>query len=116
MHCYYEQGDLHPNPGPSFNSSSTLHDFSNGSFSNINFLNLANHLFFVHYNAPKLDILAAELMDFDILAFSKTWLSRATQNDDLIIESFNQPKRKDRVGDSHGGVIRQRLPLLQTSC
>ena len=44
-------------------------------------------------------------MDFDILAFSETWLSRGTQNDDLMAESFSQPERKDRVGDNHGGVI-----------
>ena len=44
-------------------------------------------------------------MEFDILAFSKTLLSRATQNDDLTIESFSQPERKDRVDASHGGDI-----------
>lgn len=44
-------------------------------------------------------------LNFDILAFSETWLTLATQNDELMVESFSQPKRKDRVGDSHGGVI-----------
>ena len=102
-------GDVHPNPGPSSNSSSTSLNTSIASSSNINFLNLANHLSFVHYNvqslAPKLDILATELMDFDILAFSETWLSPTTKSDDLMIDSFSKPERKDRVGDSHGGVI-----------
>ena len=101
-------GDVHSSRGPSSNSSSTLHDFSNGSSSNINFLSLATiypSFIIMSSLAPKLDIPAAELMDFDIPAFSETWLSKATQNDDLTIESFSQPERKDRVGDRHGGVI-----------
>ena len=64
---------------------------------------------FVHYNvqslATKLDTLAAELYDFDILAFSETWLSETSSTHDLMIESFSKPERKDRVGDRHGGVI-----------
>ena len=104
-----QAGDVHPNPGPSSNSSS-MHDLSTASsVLNIDFSSLANHLSFVHYNvqslAPKLDTLAAELMDFDILAFSETWLNESTLSEDLLIESFSQPERKDRVGDRHGGVI-----------
>ena len=72
-------------------------------------LNLSSHLSFVHYNVqsivPKLDLLSSELFDFDILSFSETWLNPSVSLYDLHIQSFNKPERKDRVGDSHGGVL-----------
>ena len=72
-------------------------------------LNLSSHLSFVHYNVqsivPKLDLLSTELFDFDILSFSETWLNPSVSLNDLHIQSFNKPERKDRVGDSHGGVL-----------
>ena len=75
----------------------------------MNFTNLSNHLSFIHYNvqslAPKLDILGPELFEFDILAFSETWLKPSISSDDLHLHSFRKPERKDRTGDSHGGVI-----------
>ena len=98
-----QAGDIQPNQGPSTNHSS-LHDHStSSSFLNLDFSNLAKHLSFMHYNvqslAPKLDNLAAELIDFDILAFSETWLSENPLTDDLLIESFSRPEWKDRIGD-----------------
>ncbi|MEW8547700.1 MAG: reverse transcriptase domain-containing protein, partial [Candidatus Thiodiazotropha sp.] len=54
---------------------------------------------------PKLDILFAELYEFDILAFSETWLSTAVTTDDLLLQSYQVPERKDRTGDNHGGVM-----------
>ena len=53
----------------------------------------------------KLEILNTELLDFDILAFSETWLSSAVKDEDLLLQLFNSPERKDRVGDRYGGVI-----------
>ena len=50
-------------------------------------LNLSHHLSFVYYNvqskSSKLDIIYSELLDFDILAFSETWLSHDTPTDDF---------------------------------
>ena len=104
-----QAGDVHPNPGPSSNSSSMQDLPTASSVLNNDFSSFANHLSFVHYNvqslAPKLDTLAAELMDFDILAFSETWLNESTLSEGLLVESFSQPERKDRVDDRHGGVI-----------
>ena len=72
-------------------------------------LNISDNLSFVHYNVqsifPKLEILHAELIEFDILAFTETWLSPMQNTDDLILQLYNKPERKDRVGDSNGGVI-----------
>ena len=63
----------------------------------------------MHYNVQsivhKLDLLGSELFDFDILSFSETWLNPSVSSNDLHIQSFNTPERKDRVGDSHWGVL-----------
>ena len=104
-------GDVHPNPGPLSTSSASSISSSSSSLSNtlLDALKLNHHLSFVHYNvqsiASKLDILQTELFDFDVLAFTETWLHPGITTDDLLIESFNNPKRKDRVDDRHGGVI-----------
>ena len=93
-------GDVHPNPGPSsMSSNSSSSNFSNSlndSFSFLNTLNLSKHLSFIHYNvqsiANKLDILTAELSDFDTLAFSETWLHAAIQTTDLLMQNFKPPE------------------------
>ena len=72
-------------------------------------LNLSSHLLFVHYNVqstvPKHDVLSTKLFDFDIFSFSKTWLNPSLRSNDLHIQSFNKPERKDRMGDSHRDVL-----------
>ncbi|MCG8113681.1 MAG: reverse transcriptase domain-containing protein [Candidatus Thiodiazotropha taylori] len=64
---------------------------------------------FVQYNVQsirnRLDILEADLFEFDILAFSETWLDQSVDTEDLLLQSFNKPERKDRFGDNHGGVM-----------
>ena len=63
----------------------------------------------MHYNVqslvPKLDLLTTELNEFDILAFTETWLNPSVPTNDLTIDSYKIPEHKDRPGDSHGGVI-----------
>ena len=103
-------GDIHPNPGPaSVSSDSSQRSSSSMSFDIFNSINLNHHLSFVHYNVQsllnKLEILHAELFEFDILAFTETWLSPTTLIDDLLLQSYNTPERNDRAGDAHGGVI-----------
>ena len=79
------------------------------SHSLLDSLSLNHNLSFIHYNVQsifaKLDILQAELIDFDILAFTETWLNPSVDSDDLSLISYNKPERKDRTGDSHGGVM-----------
>ena len=52
----------------------------------------------------KLETLHAELIEFDVPAFSETWLNASTETDDLLLESYSTPVGKDRIGDSHGGL------------
>ena len=103
-------GDVHPNPGPSSVSSteSLSSTASNLSSSILNSLTTGHNLSFIHYNVQsilnKLDILQAELSEFDILAFTETWLSPQTDKADLELATYYRPERKDR-DDGHGGVI-----------
>ena len=63
----------------------------------------------MHYNVQsifsKLEILHPELFEFDILAFTETWLGPTIDTDDLILQSYYRPERKDRDLDTHGGVM-----------
>ena len=100
-----QSGDIHPNPGPSSVSSDT----SSVQASILSSIDFSKHLSFVHYNVqsvfPKLDALFAELRDLDILAFSETCLNNSISTDDLLLQQYHPPERKDRIGDSHGGVM-----------
>ena len=105
-----QSGNVHPHPGPSSASSDTANISTlSSTLSSLHTLGLSRHLSFVHYNVqsivPKLDTIMAELSDFDILAFSETWLNPSVTKDDISLLSYHPPERKDRVADSHGGVI-----------
>ena len=88
-------GDIHPNSGPSSIASSlnssTSHNHSNNSLRS---LNLSHNRSFVHYNVQsilnKLDILEAELFEFDILAFTETWLNPSNK-EHLILHGVGDP-------------------------
>ncbi|KAH3752709.1 hypothetical protein DPMN_187335 [Dreissena polymorpha] len=100
-------GDIHPNPGPI--SRQKLESASTSFTSSSQSVDISNHLSFMHYNVQsiikKLDILYTEFKDFDILSFSETWLTETSLTQDLYFPDFNPPERKDRPGDSHGGVL-----------
>lgn len=94
---------IHPNPGPASVSSASSQRSSYSMSTDIfNSLCLNHHFSFVQYNVQsitnKLDVLHAELLEFDILAFKKTWLSPNILTDDLLLQSYNTPEINDRVG------------------
>ena len=117
----YIAGDIHPNPGPytssvndnssSSSPSSTLLSSSSTSpvSSMLNVTDLSRYLSVVHYNVQsiihKIDVLGSELLNFDILTFSETWLNNSVNDSEVIIDSFSHPERKDRASDNHGGVL-----------
>ena len=88
-------GAVHPYliPLSTVSSSSVSSISSSLAFTVFNSINLNHRLSFVHYNvqriASKLDILHAELVEFDILAFTETCLSSS------VLESYSKPERKD---------------------
>ena len=65
-------------------------------------LSSSHNMTFVHYNVQsifsKLEILNTVLIDFDILAFSETWLSASVDNDDLFsIHITFQNRKSERM-------------------
>jgi hypothetical protein len=57
------------------------------------------------YNlVPKIDLLNVELQKFDILCFTETWLNTNVANQDISLDNFQSPFRKDRV-DMLGGDV-----------
>ena len=99
-----QAGDVRPNLSP----SSTESDGSISSGAISRYLNISLHLPFVHYNVQSIlsepDLLTADLADFDILAFSETWLRPEVLTDSILLPSFFKPERKDRVTDQYDGV------------
>ena len=100
-------GDIHSGPGQMSPVSSISSSTSSIGLSAS--LSLSRHLPFDHYNVQsivsKLDILHAELIDFDILAFTETWLSQSTSIEELHLDTHCRPERKDRTTDAHGGIL-----------
>ncbi|MES9882360.1 MAG: hypothetical protein ABW185_15925 [Sedimenticola sp.] len=80
-------GDIHPNPGPSSLSDSSV----DSSTSYINIIN--SGLSVMHLNIqsikPKLEILEIEAQPYDVLVFTETWLSPDTPNETLLIPNFS---------------------------
>ena len=74
---FFISGDVHPHPGPlSTTSSNSISSYSSSLSSTVfNSINLSHHLSFVHCT------------------------------NDLVLDSYSKPERKDRVGDAHGGVM-----------
>ena len=60
---------------------------------------------YVQSFANKIDIIEPELTDFDIISLTETWLNDSIPNEDLKFNEFQAPFRRDRIGDSHGGII-----------
>ena len=89
------------NPGP----------FSNDSVSSVSTIqdeNIIKDKFsIVHYNVQsisnKIDLLESELMNFDVICITETWLDNRTSDDVLVLDGYKL-HRRDRVGDSHGGI------------
>ena len=98
----YRAGDVEKNPGPenedaSDTSSSSTFPVSSGNFS------------VVHYNVQsvqdKLDIIEPEYSNFGLVSLTETWLNNSVLSQDLVFNDFHLPFRRDRVGDSHGGIL-----------
>ena len=90
-------------------SSSGRSISSTGSNDIFSHLILNHNLSFVQYNVQsivnKLDIIQAELFEIDILSFTETWFNPDISTEDIMLQSYSAPERKDRPGDPHGGVV-----------
>ena len=82
-------GDIHLNPGPPCRAQ-------------------PKELPITHINARslrrKLDLLDSEVIDHDVITISGTRLSADIKNNEISINGYHPPVRKDRSDDPHGGV------------
>ena len=110
-------GDVQPNPGPPYigSRSSEEHDTSVSSSSGSTFTNISlnyelikDKFSVIHYNVQslsnKVESLESELFNFQILCLTETWLNQTVTDDDNKFSGYNPPFRRDRQGDSHGGI------------
>lgn len=109
-------GDIQPNPGPCPAELNISCD--SGSYLSSSNTTARNHISFVHYNIQslvnKIDVLYTGLREFDIIAFTETWLNNSILSSELLFNGFHEPIRKDRPFDSHGGVaiyVNQNIPF-----
>ena len=74
-----------------------------------------NKLSILHYNvqsiSKQIDVIQAEFGNFDILAFSDTWLSPNTSNNNIKFDNFHPLESKDRPNDNHGLVYLNSLAV-----
>ena len=84
LHLLMLSNDIERNPGPCKKSLAIYH------------LNICSLL-------PKLDDVAIEFQDFDVVCFSETHLDDSITNDHISIPGYQEPERKDR--NRHGGGI-----------
>ena len=98
----YPAGDVEKNPGPDNNSN---HDTSSQS----SFPVFQGNFSAGHYNVQsllqKIDISEPELSNFDLVSLTATWLNERVLTQDLAFNNYRLPFRRDRVGDSHGGIV-----------
>ena len=82
-------GDVHLNPGPkNTNKTNAL------SVIRVNVRSLKN----------KIDILACDIENHDIVTVSETWPSDQVGDEEISITGFQPTIRKDRPNDPHGRV------------
>ena len=97
----YQSGDVEKNPGPEDDNISDTASSESFPVYNANFS-------VVHYNVQsvkyKLDIIEPEFSNFSVVALTETWLNELTTNQDLVMNNFQTPFRRDR-DDSHGGIL-----------
>ena len=82
-------GSVHPNPGPNINQ---------------------DEFRIVHINCRSLNkdkklLIEAESDNFDILTLSETWLNDKHSDDEVSLEGFHKPIRKDRQNNRVGGGV-----------
>ena len=100
-------GDIESNPRPDMLDHSSDDNISNSSTYDIS---IFEHFFsIVQYNIQslmgKVDQLQIELLHFDVIALTETWLSETVSTDEIMFQNYQVPIRKDRITNSYGGVI-----------
>ena len=100
----YQAGNVEKNLGPGTEND----DFSD-TVSSASSAILHGNLSLVHYNVQsvvnKIDIIEPELSNFSLISLTETWLNNTVSNEDIQLNDFQVPFRRDREGNSHGGIL-----------
>ena len=98
-------GDIQPNPSPTSASSTNDTSFSSSDSQEI----LANHLSILQLSVqsllPKIDLIKAESVTYDIVVFTESWLKPNITEDLISLQNFLPPFRTDRNDRPGGGVV-----------
>ena len=102
--------ELKPGPDPSLSDSRDVdNSYLSSSVDSNDYEAIINGKFsFVHYNiqslSNKTDILDSELTTFINVCLTETWLDQRILDNDIKMNSYKLPFRRDRPGDNHGGI------------
>ena len=80
-----QSGDIHPNPGPTKGQL---------SIALINARSIRN----------KIDLIAPESEQFDIITVCETWLKPTDKDESIKLPNYHTPLRRDRLHQAYGGV------------
>lgn len=108
MHLLLLSGDIEQNPSPYENCAALNQDLHESSQNSLDQF-LEKLITLVHLNVQsvsnKIDIIQAEFGGLDIITLNETWLDHNTDSEDLIIQCFQEPMRRDRGDNRYGGVM-----------
>ena len=98
-----KSGDVETNPGLLSESSDPFSDLNHTASEN----QILNNFSIAHYTvqslANKTAITESELKHFDIITVTETWLNERISDYEVQFNDYSI-YRRDRVGDSHGGI------------
>ena len=105
-------GDVEMNPGPDpslSDSRDTDNSYLSSSVDSTDYEAIINGKFsLVHYNiqslSNKIDILESELSTLSIVSLTETRLDQRIPDNDIKMNSYKLPFRRDRPGENHGGI------------
>lgn len=102
-------GGIEVNPGPEYDDSGLHVSLDESSFTSKICDMFSSSVSFMHLNiqsiVPKLEMIAAEYENFDILSFSETWLNDSHTYDTIKLLNYQKPFRRDRGGEKMGGGV-----------
>ena len=105
-------GDVEMNPGPDpslSESRDTDNSYLSSSVDSTDYEAIINgKVSLVHYKiqnlSNKTDILECELNTFSIVCLTEMWLDQRILDNDIKMNSYKLPLRRDRPVDNHGGI------------
>ena len=98
---------IESNPGPHVDNGSSTSLLSSGSSTSYEDPSDSTNFKCIHLNAQsvgkKMAKLTAEVSGYDVIGLSETWCNEETKTENITMDGYHKPVRKDR--DSRGGGV-----------